>query len=98
MARQQHPEKPDEASLFSEDEFAKAYSRIVDPTEARRLAREMSAPRPAGDTGPAWQLAPDMLDLLSLVSDDCAERVRAILGLSPEDAASRRASFAAQLT
>jgi hypothetical protein len=91
-------EEADEASFFSEDEFFAAYSRIVNPAKAKPLAREIRAPRSANDSGRPWQLAPDVLDLLSLVSDDCAERARAILGLSAEEAADRRARFAARFT
>jgi hypothetical protein len=31
----------DEANLFSEEEFEKAFNRIVEPAEAKRLAREI---------------------------------------------------------
>jgi len=85
---------PDENTFFSEDEFAVAYARITDPEEARSLAKLHAAPRDPDDDGPTWELAPDVLDLLSLVSDDCAERVRVILRLTPEEARERRSQAA----
>ena len=89
---------PDEASLFTVDEFVRAFERIAAPHQSRRLARETAQPKDPGDYGPQWQLSPDVLDLLSLVSDDCAERVRQILGLSPDAARERRASAAARFS
>ena len=80
----------DEPLRFSEEEYVQAYRLIETPAMAATLAREMSAPRDPEDAGSAWQLSPDVLDLLSLVSASCAQRVQAILHLTDEEAARRR--------
>jgi hypothetical protein len=88
------PPESDETRLFTEEEYAKAMSFITDNNEARRYAHRLVQP----DEEPrAWSLSPDLLDLLSLVSDDCAARVAVVLKLSPEDAKARREGVARQL-
>jgi hypothetical protein len=91
------PSHRDEAELFSEDEYAAAFQLVTDRADAMKHAQELAVPRNADDDGPQWALSPDVLDLLSLVSADCAERVRVILGLSPEEARARRLVFANRL-
>src|SRR5690242_10757060 len=80
----------DEPLRFNEEEFVQAFRLIETSTMAATLAREMSAPRDPEDVGGAWLLSPDVLDLLSLVSASCAQRVQAILHLTDEEAAKRR--------
>lgn len=84
----------DEADAFTEDEFVAAFEIIADSKRARRFAREIKQPRASDDLGASWQLAPDVLDLLSLVSADAATRVAAILQLTPEEAHTRRQQVA----
>ena len=90
MSRTGKDQPPDEATLFTEEEFAAAYRLVTTREEARELARMDCMPRDPDDDGPPWLLSPDVLDLLSLVSADCAERVRVVLGLTPEEAHERR--------
>ncbi len=80
----------DESEYFTLQEFEAAFRHIASANDAKRQAREMIAGRALDDNGPPWQLAPDILDLLSLVSDSCAERVREILNISVEEARERR--------
>lgn len=84
----------DESSNFSEADFFAALLRVSDAIEAARVAHTLAPRRDPDDSGPPWQLSPEILDLLSLVSEDCAERVRTILNLSASDAAARRAATA----
>jgi len=90
MSRIGRDQPEDESTLFTEEEFAAAYRLVTNPEEARELARMDCIPRDPDDEGPPWLLSPDVLDLLSLVSADCAERVRVVLGLTPEAAHERR--------
>lgn len=83
----------DEVHRFSEEEYRRAYAFIVPESEARVLASQLLSPNTEDPPNAEWQIASDLLDLLSLVSDDCAARVAAILNLSPEAAAKRRLSF-----
>jgi hypothetical protein len=86
----------DEAAQFTKDEFLRAFLLITTPEEASLLASELSEPRADDDAGPPWRLAPDVLDLLSLVSEECARRVQHILELSEQDAEVRRAQARAR--
>ena len=83
----------DEAALFTEEEFFLAFSLVEDEKEARGSAAEMITPGETTHAGQMWVLAPDVLDLLSLVSEDCALRVQKILGIDDDLAAARRAAF-----
>lgn len=94
MSPNDSSQPPDEFTLFTEDEFTAAYELITDPKDATRLARIDCAPRDPDDQGSQWLLSPDVLDLLSLVSADCAERVRMVLSLTPEEARERRSQVA----
>lgn len=80
----------DEHSLFTEDEFAAAFELITSPAEAKELAQLICLGREPDDQGGPWALSPDVLDLLSLVSAECAERVRTLLSLTAEEAHARR--------
>lgn len=97
MVRDRETQPPDENALFSEDEFTAAFALITSPEEARVLAREISSARPPDDDGGQWVLSPDLLDLLSLVSDDCAVRVRSILHLTAQEAQERRQALLRRL-
>lgn len=77
----------DEAAGFTEEELTAAFRLVTSADEASELAREMKAPREPSDHGPPWLLSPDVLELLLLVSDDCAQRAGRILGLSDADLA-----------
>lgn len=80
----------DEVDLFTETELTQALEFIMGVHEARAAAIELCTSRDPQDDGPPYLLSPDLLDLLSLVSSSCAERVRAILKLSDNDARERR--------
>lgn len=90
MVKYRNSVPPDEHSFFTQDEFTAAYELITNPREAKQLALMSCADREPEDHGGPWALSPDVLDLLSLVSEDCAERVRTLLGLTPEEAHARR--------
>jgi len=83
----------DEVRLFTEEEYRRAYAFILPDNEARALARQLLSPDANDPKDAEWQISSDLLDLLSLVSEDCASRVAEMLRLSPEAAAERRLSF-----
>jgi len=85
-------EPRDESTFFSFEEFVTAFLQITDRAEAETIAADLSHPRAPDDVGGAWQLAPDVLDLLSLVSPSCAARAQSILKLSDADMQSRIAA------
>lgn len=87
----------DEGLLFTEQEYITAFQLIMTDDEARESAVNLRIERDPSDAGPPWLLAPNVLDLLSLVSNDCAERVARILALSPGEALERRARVNAWL-
>lgn len=92
--------------IFTEDEYISAFSIILPPEEARAEGLTWSAfPDPQGFedatpeelresewTGPR-SYDGDLLDLLSLVSDSCAERAWRLLGISSDEGEARRAAF-----
>lgn len=91
---------------FSDDEVVAALSIIMPPHEAREEGLAWNAfPDPKGfEDATAEELRAsewksprsydgDMLDLLSLVSDSCAERAWRLLGVSPEEGRRRRDAF-----
>jgi hypothetical protein len=91
---------------FSDEEFIAAFSIILPPEEARREGLAWNAfPDPQGfeDATPDELRASefkstrsydgDLLDLLSLVSDSCAERAWRLMGISHDEGESRRAEF-----
>lgn len=74
---------------FTEEEWIAAFAIILPPEQAR-------------EEGLAWQAADvpgprsydgDLLDLLSLVSDSCAERAWTLMGISRDEGERRQAEF-----
>jgi hypothetical protein len=86
---------PDEMKLFSVDELTAALKHVMPVSAARREALGLIG---NVEGGIPQQLSDDMLDLLSLVSDSCAERVRLVLRLSESDAFARREAFRRKLS
>lgn len=84
----------DERSHFTRTDFVTAFSLVCPREEAERWTDELLAPRSTPDAqlaGYDTHLSDDVLDLLSLASEDCARRVQDILRLSDADAEARRA-------
>lgn len=92
--------------VFTDDEMIRAFSLILPPERAREWGISFnSLPDLAGfgdataeDLEAAGGSSPrsydgDILDLLSLVSESCAERAWLLLGVSPEEGARRRESI-----
>jgi hypothetical protein len=85
-------EASDDRSDFSRAEFVTAFSLVCTRDEAERWTDELlRQPAPDNSAGYETHLSDDVLDLLSLASEDCARRVQAILKLSDKDAEARRA-------
>lgn len=86
-------EASDDRSQFTRADFVNAFSLVCPREEAEQWTEELLAPQSAPDplAGYDTHLSDDVLDLLSLVSEDCARRVQSILGLSHADAEARRA-------
>jgi hypothetical protein len=95
---------------FTDEEWIAAFSLILPPEQARAEGPAWNAmPDPGGfeDATPAELRAAgvngprsydgDLLDLLSLVSDSCAERAWRLMGIPPEEGARRRAHFRRRL-
>ena len=83
----------DERRVFSRAEVLAALSLVASSDDADALAAELlqAPPSPLSDTSTHYvHLSDDLLDLLSLASEDCAERVRIILQLTPQQARQRR--------
>ena len=95
-----------EERTFTDEEWIAAFSFILPPDRARDEALAWnSLPnftgfedataeelRAAGVNGPI-SYDGDLLDLLSLVSDSCAERAWALMGITREEGERRRAAF-----
>lgn len=92
--------------VFTDEEFIAAFELILPPREARAEAlAHNSAPdlhdfesATPGELAAAPAAGPrsydgDMLDLLSLVSQSCAERAWRLMGVSPQEGAERREAF-----
>ncbi|HEY0154159.1 MAG TPA: hypothetical protein VGB92_19250 [Longimicrobium sp.] len=91
--------------VFSDEEMISAFAMVFPPEEAEELGLSFNAmPDLHLENPTAEELARasaagprsydgDLLDLLSLVSDSCAERAWQLLRISPEDGARRRDSF-----
>ena len=85
-------ESSDDRTHFSRDDFIAAFALVCSLDEAERWTDELlRQPPPDNPAGYETHLSDDVLDLLSLVSDQCARRVQAILRISDEEAAARRA-------
>ncbi len=76
-------------NTFNEEEWIAAFAILLPPDQAREhgLAfHEPNVPGPSSYDG-------DVYDLLSLVSDSCAERAWRLMGVSREEGERRRADF-----
>jgi hypothetical protein len=82
-------EVPDHRAVFTRDEFISAFTLIVPTDEAEARADELFAPLHPPPPG-GVQLSDDLLDLLSLLSEDCAARVRRVTGFSKTELAARQ--------
>jgi hypothetical protein len=85
----------DQALQFTCDEFEQAWRFICPPEEALERASHAHDPNPdpKARNQPSY-ISSDLLDLLALVSDSCAERVEKIWEVTPGDAKARRAAIA----
>lgn len=81
----------DEKDVFTAEELRRAMELIVSAEEAADFSATLyhDAHEPPLD-GSHEYLSEDTLDLLSLVSDACAEKVRVLLQLDAAAAAKRR--------
>jgi hypothetical protein len=79
---------------FTEEEVARAGELFVSPAEARAFARELYS---GDDQDEGFALPEDLLSAMSLLSDALAERVRALLNESHEQARVRTEEFLARL-
>lgn len=95
---------------FSDDEFIAALSFILPPAKAREMGLAFnSVPDLTGFDGATSEelaAAPvngprsydgDILDLLAMVSDSCAERAWRLLEITPAEGERRRAEFRRRL-
>jgi hypothetical protein len=93
-------------TTFTDEEFIVAFSIFLPPDEARKEGLVWNAfPDPKGfeDATPDELRASefkshrsydgDLLDLLSLVSDSCAERAWRLMGITHDEGEHRRAEF-----
>lgn len=78
-----------EAMCFTEDELAAALGMVMPEVEARAAARDLRRAVPEAG-GQRILLADVIIDLLCLVSDDCARRIRELRGPSEGDPAAAR--------
>jgi hypothetical protein len=91
---------------FTDEEWIAAFSLVLPPDRARQQALSwISLPTAGGaeddtaeDLAESEPLGPasydgDLLDLLSLVSDDCAARAWRLLRISDEEGKRRREAF-----
>lgn len=95
--------------VFSDEEMIAAFAIVFPPDEAEEMGLSFNAipdlhfenPTPeelarAAAAGPR-SYDGDLLDLLSLVSDSCAERAWRLLVISPEEGTRRREAFRRQI-
>lgn len=75
---------------FTDDEWIAAFAFILPPDQAREEGLAWSS---LAAEGPPVSYDGDLLDLLSLVSDDCAERAWRLMGVSRDEGERRRAAF-----
>lgn len=91
--------------VFTDDEMIAAFAIILPPDEAREEGLAFNSfpdlhfddPTPeelarAPAAGPR-SYDGDLLDLVSLVSDSCAERAWRLMGVSPDEGERRREAF-----
>lgn len=88
------PSVLDESRFFSREEFVAAHALVMPRAEAEQFVHEtfLSPPTPE-KSGRYTYLGDDTLDLLSLVSQSCASRVRDLRNETEEQALKRRQRF-----
>jgi hypothetical protein len=95
-----------EERTFTDEEVARAFEFILSPSEAREEAIAANAIPDykgfEGATPSQLQVSPvkgprsydgDFLDLMTLVSANCAERAWALMGITPSEGIERRKGF-----
>lgn len=88
------PSVVDETRVFSREEYVAAHALIMSRDEAEQFVDEfLCGPRPAEATERYSYLGDDTLNLLSLTSEACAERVRELRQESPQQARERIQEF-----
>jgi len=80
----------DHRTLFTEDELRRAYSLVLEDDIATSRASDTYR---EPESGTDCYFTPDTFSLLSLVSDDLARRIQALLNETDDQAASRIADF-----
>lgn len=86
-----------ESGFFSRQEYVEAHALLLPRAEAERFVDEcLLAPAPQGADSYDSYLGDDTLNLLSLLSRDCAERVRELRGEETEQATERMREFIAR--
>lgn len=88
------PSVLDETRFFSREEYVAAHALIMSRTEAEQFV-EKSFLRPPPDeaAGRYTYLGDDTMNLLSLISESCAERVRQLREETPRQAHERIQAF-----
>ncbi len=88
----------DEVSRFTEEEFRAALRPVMALEDINEYVKTLLAST-KGVTSECYgfSLSPDLLDLLSLVSDSSSAKVATILGLTPTEAKLRRVEFKRRL-
>lgn len=84
-----------DADGFTEEEWIAAFSFILPPDQAREEGRAWSS---LSSEGPPPSYDGDLLDLLSLVSEGCAERAWRLMGVTRTEGERRRAEFQRQVS
>jgi hypothetical protein len=88
------PSVLDESLFFSREEYVDARALIMPRAKAERFADEMLCNSvPAEWIGRYGYLGDDTMDLLSLVSESCWERVRQLRNETPDQARERIRAF-----
>lgn len=88
------PSVLDETKFFSRAEYVEAHTLIMSRAKAERFADEMLRDAvPAEGIGRYRYLGDDTMNLLSLISESCWERVRQLRNETPEQARERMREF-----
>jgi hypothetical protein len=88
------PSVLDETRFFSREEYVDAHALIMSRAKAERFADEMLCDAMPAEGIPRYRyLGDDTMNLLCLISESCAERVRALRNETPEQARERMREF-----
>jgi hypothetical protein len=91
----QGPSVLDESRFFSREEYVNAHALIMSRRDAEQFVEEFFFhPPPAEAAGRYTYLGDDTMNLLSLLSESCAERVRQFRNETPQQANERIQEFA----